>query len=261
VISVIYLLIKKNAARYKNDLLFWLIIIFVTVFLITPQSKFIWNYMQILAEAGSHRLLLLMGFFTSVLAGFLILSQQKKKFFVYTLIFLTIATTILNWGQRKMLPDVNDAVLKKDLPIGINWGDAHFYANSKWVNPNHQWFSVIPQSPILITGGQGKIIIGARTSTLHSYQVSAETSLRITENTLYFPGWKATFNNKSVNIGPDKNGVISFNLPKGNGILTLSFSDLPLFAASKIISLISLSLIFIYLLYLLIKKLLSGPKS
>jgi len=260
-IATFYILIKKRAASYKNELVFWLTIIFLTAFLIMPQSKFIWNHMQILAEAGTHRLLIPISFFTSILAGFVMLVLKKRKLFIYTLILLTIFTTILNWGQRTMVPNVNDAALRKDLPLGVNWGDGHFYANSRWVNPKKPWFSVIPKSPILITNGQGKIIPIIRTSTLHTYNVNAETLLKVTENTLYFPGWKASFNKKPISIGPDKNGVMSFTLPKGNGVLILKYEDLPLFTISKIVSAISLILVLVYVLYFTAKRFLSRPKS
>jgi hypothetical protein len=261
IVALFYLITKKNIGRYKNDFIFWLLIIFATIFLITPYSKFIWDHVQILAEAGSHRLLILMGFFTSIVAGFLFLIFSKNKLLIYTFIFLTVATTILNWGQRTMLPQVDDNVLRRDLPLSATWGDGHFYANSKWVDPKHPWFLVIPSSSISITRGEGKVLSETHTSVLHAYKVTSATSLTITENTLYFPGWKATFNNKHVDLKPSKSGLIYFNLPQGNGTLILSYHDLPLFMISKLISFIAILLTFIYLMCVFIRHFLLRPKT
>ena len=251
-IVIVLLLKNKIKKEYKNNLILWIVLFFGTIFLITPQSIFIWRFLPLINEAGSQRLLILAAFFTSLFAGYIAVTYSKRKLIMYGLIFFAIGTTILNWGQRRVIPTINDDALRQDISLGTKWGDTHFYALPKWVNPKHPWFSQIPSSHLEILNGKAQIIDLKRLSIEHKYVVNAYSPVTAKEDTLYFPGWTATNNGKPININPDKNGVITFSLPKGDSKLTLSFEDIFLFKLSKIISVVFILIIlFISLIYVL----------
>lgn len=246
ILLMISVLRNKIIKKYKKEIVIWLLLFFVFVLLVNPISKELWNKIPILSSAGSHRFLILIAFCISVLSGYYALINKKRKIFIYLIVIIAIGTTILNWGQRRVIPEINDGVLKSNLPLSTAKGEAHFYANSKWANPKKPWFSIIPQNHLEILRGEGIIKNTYRSSTKHVYEISAKSNILLKENTLYFPGWMASSNGKNVNLEPDKNGIINLRLSKGNHTLELSYKDLPLFTISKIVSLISILFIFIY---------------
>ncbi len=261
ILAVVLILKKRVSKEHIKMLIMWTLLFSLTVFLITPYSIFIWKYLPIINQAGSQRLLIITAICTSLFAGYVSLSLKKKEFLIYVLVILAMGTTILNWGQRRVIPTINDNILRQNLSLGTTWGDTHFYAIPKWVNPKQLWFSKIPDSHLEILDGEAMVENLNRTSINHLYLVNAKTPTILKENTLYFPGWSATANGKSINIVPDKNGVINLSLPKGNYILILHFEDLFPFYLSKVISLISILLIFLFCgFYVLKNKLIKLPK-
>ncbi len=260
-ITMVLLLKNKIKKEYKNKLILWVVLFFGTIFLITPYSIFIWRFIPLVNQAGSQRLLIIVALYTSLFVGYIALEFKKKKWIIYLLVILTISTTILNWGQRRVISTINDTVLMKDISLGTKWADTHFYALPKWVNPNNLWFSNIPKSNIEILKGNADIQSTYRAYTMHVYKLDAKDQITLRENTLYFPGWKASSNGKSVGINPDRNGIVTMNLYKGKQTLELSYSDLPLFMLSKIISVISIFLVLMYIIFYSLKsKLINFPK-
>lgn len=261
VFTLIFKLLKnKIDKKYKKSVLILLVLVFSFILLLNPISKELWNKIPLISSAGSHRLLILIGFFISILSGYFVLVYRNKKLLIYLLILFTIGTTVLNWGQRRVIPEIDDNILIKNLPLTTATGEAHFYANSKWVKKDNPWFSVIPNNHIEILKGNGNITEINRTSTKHIYKVNTNEELLLKENTLYFPGWKVKVNNKLIDIFPDKSGVVNFNLPKGELIVEMYYEDLYLLKISKIISLSVILLCIIYILTYLIRNYFSIPQ-
>ncbi|MEK7533740.1 MAG: 6-pyruvoyl-tetrahydropterin synthase-related protein [Patescibacteria group bacterium] len=238
--SFILFFLKKTAKKYLNDQRFWLIISFIILFLISPYSKFLWENFSFVKAAGSHRLLLLLTFSIAILAGFLSLILVKRNVLVYVLIVATIGYTILNWGHRRVIPEINDSILKANLWKSTSEGEGHFYANSKWIDIKHPWFSKRPKSNIEIIKGEGEIKNLIRASTKHIYSVSAKTPLLLQENTLYFPGWKAFVNEKVIPLKPSDKGIIHLSAPQGLYELKVVYEDIPIYKLLKFVSLLSL---------------------
>lgn len=80
------------------------------------------------------------------------------------------------------------------------------------------------------------------------YVFSAEVDLdsQVTVNTAYFPGWRATTNKKNIHTKPDKNGLVTFSLSKGNHKIKLFFGDTMIRSISAGISLVSLLSVILY---------------
>ncbi len=233
----VYLLFKKKIPRvYTKEIIAWLLLFLVLIFFITPYSKIIWIHLPLISDAGTQRLLIPVALSTSILAGFLTYLNRKRIFPITLLILFAIFSTILNWGQRTVIPQINDSVLSKNLPYSTSQGEGHFYANTGWANPNHPWFSVIPLNHLEILKGIAKFTELKRISVEHEYIINSVTPISVNENTLYFPGWSATDNKKPLGIRPDKNGVITFTLPKGKNLVILRYNDLYWFSISKIVS-------------------------
>lgn len=246
IFSIIYLLIKKKIEKTdKKEIVVLLLILAAIVFMILPQSKLIWQNLPFINAAGPHRLLILICFTVSLLSGYLPLII-KNKIFIYILIIFAIVSTILNWGQRRVMPQINDTALINNLELSTSQGEGHFYAATKYQNPNKLWFSEIFHSRIQFIKGEGLFKAIRLSSTNHIYKLFVEKDSQIKENTLYFPGWRAFANGKEVRIFADKQGIINFYLPKGSYYLTLSYEDLYIYKISKIISLLAFISVLLY---------------
>lgn len=240
VISTMFFYLKnKMSAKIHSEALFWLISFFIVVFLILPYSKRLWELFPLLKVVGSHRLLILTAFISSILAGHLTLNM-RKHWAIYALATVTIWSTILNWGQRKVVPQINDSFLIANIWRSTAEEEAHFYANTKWVDVKNPWFSELPKNPIEITSGIGNAKSLTRTSTYHKYTVIAQTPLKIQENTLYFPGWKGLANGKEILLSPTSSGIIQTYLPKGNFSLEFMYRDIPIYKSLKVIGFLTL---------------------
>lgn len=237
--------IPKN---FRPNISFFLCIIIVLLLLLTPASAFLWNLIPFLRVTDQQRVLLLISFCTSILAGYFAL-LAKKKSFVYVLIFITIFYTILNWGQRRMIPNITDKNLLANLPYSTFLGEGHFYAAPFWVNPNKPWTNEIPKEPIQVLTGDMKYRLVKRSSNLHEYYVRAYSNSEVLENSLYFPFWQASIDGKKVQISPDKRGIILLKLPSGEYKLTLKFVDSPFYMTLKAISFLLLIFSIILIVY------------
>ncbi|MDZ4228480.1 MAG: 6-pyruvoyl-tetrahydropterin synthase-related protein, partial [Candidatus Levybacteria bacterium] len=254
-----FIFIKKNISKkLKSHYLFWLLIFLLILFFMSPYSSYIWLQFPFLSMLQSNRLLLPMALCTSVLAGYLAIyfsETRKKNIFIYLLIIITIGYTILNWGHRKVIPEINDTVLRKSVWIStVTEGTTAYFLNNRWADINNFWFSKIPNDHLEIVQGKGAVKETKRTSTQHNYIVDAQTPITIKENTLFFPGWTLKSNNKYINIIPGKRGIIYANLPKGVQYLKLTYEDILPYKIAKIISITIFSALIISLIYALFTR-------
>lgn len=231
-------IIKKMLPHY----LFWLIMFVILLLLMHPSSQIFWNFFLIPGQMfiPFGRLLLPVALITSVIAAYftVVFSTSKfKKKCVYFLLIITVLSTILNWGHRRVIPTINDDTLRKNVwKSTLIEGTTAYFLNNKWADINNFWFSDLPLQPVEIISGKGTVKKLKRTSIQHQYIVDAQTPVTIKENTLYFPGWTLNSNNKQIAIYPGKRGVIYAKLPRGLHSLKLSYEDVPAYKLSKIVS-------------------------
>lgn len=258
VFATIFILIKSKIFKkiYANCL-FWIFLFVIFIFLMHPSSIIIWKFFPIFwMFIPFGRLLLPTALTTSVIAGYFVViflhpRTRRKVIFIYILLIITAGSTILNWSHRRVIPEIGDSILRKNVWISTVYeGKTAYFLNTKWADVNNFWFSKKPKSHLQIIQGKGTFKQIKRTSTQHIYIVNAQTPLTILENTLYFPGWVLRSNNKVISIYPDEKGIISTKLPQGLLYLELTYDDSGPYKLSKIISLgIFLSLLLLLLLY------------
>ena len=254
--SIIMIILKKIPKKIQADYIFWIFLCIFFIFMMHPLSIFIWKYtnyqfFNMIIPYG--RLSLAISFCISVIVGYFTLSfsdSKIKKKFIYILLIITIGSTILNWGHRRVIPEINDSVLRKNVWVStVNEGPTAYFLNTKWADINNFWFSEIPKKHLEITEGNANVKELKRTSIKHEYLIDAKTPIVIKENTLYFPGWSIKSNNKIINIYLGERGVINAKLPAGLQKLELSYEDIPVYRFSKIISASTFSILLIALVF------------
>jgi hypothetical protein len=249
VIMSIYLLFKKQLRSKKRIILLLILIIVLLIFMLTQYSSFIWNIIPLLKNFQfTYRLLMPIAFFISFLAA-LVYKNISQKFF-YTLFFITVGLTALNWQTRSMISDINDTYLNNHAPLSTYEAEGLQPAAPKWTDISNLWIKNVPANHISISLGNGFVKEISRSPIEHEYLIDAKSALAIEENTLYFPGWNLYINGKlhKTFLRNDPQGTIGFYVPPGLHNVILKFEDTPIRKFSKSLTLIGF-LAFAYLLF------------
>jgi hypothetical protein len=249
----VYLLFKKTKAKYAKEITLWLATSFFLIFMLTRYSSIIWLNTPIIKNIlMSSRILSVLAFSVSVLAGYFTLVNQNRKIFVWLIIILTIGTTILNWGNRRVIPQITDTQLISNLPLSTYQGEGlNYIGNSIWFSNKPIWINKVPTSKIEKIQGQATIKVLRITSTEHDYVIESTGGATLKENTLYYPGWTVIVNGKQTIINfKDKKypGIITFNVPAGKVQIEVIYKDLLILQILKSIFVSSLIIILGYTL-------------
>lgn len=261
-IGYTHLLLVVIAIKKRNlQLTSWLVTLLVFIFLMNPLSNFIWNNFKMLWML-SDRLLLPIAICTSFIGGYVALSLLKKRktrIFLYAILFITVFSTILNWGHRRVIPTMGDSALIQYAPTATEFleGPGVYFANTKWADKNHFWFDKIPNAHLEVTNNQDFVHEIERTTTRHSYLVDVEKPTVFRENTLWYPGWRLTDYGKQIPIYPGNRGVITGRLQKGMHYLVFEYKDIPAYKLLKVVG----GTIFVALLLLLCISFFGHPKN
>lgn len=253
-------LIFKNKLnkKLKQLLLFFLTISIFIFFMILKITEPIWIITPFLKYSQySTRLLVPLTLCISIIAG-IVVKKINKTWFIIALCFFTIFYTILNWGNRRTIINIDDNYLKQEFSLKPNGGLEP--TSPIWADSNKSKLTLKPKSNIEILKGEALIKEKYRNPINHNYIINAKTNTEIKENTLFFPGWTVTANNRLIPINyrnPKSPGVITFNLGKGIYAVNVKFIDLPIIILSKWLS--GLSLLGL-LIYILAPKRLTFPK-
>ncbi len=241
VILTLLLFYKRKNLFNKEKYIFWLIAFYVNIFFIHSYSQFFWKYFPILSML-SGRLLFPLSFITSVCAGYFVMSVMKLRIshkVIYILIFILISSTILNWGQRRVISIADDKWLHANIAGTTKFleGEGVWFANTKWANRKNVWFDVIPKQKAEIVRGDGIIKILSASTTKHTYITYSHTKFVLEEKTLWYPGWKLYINGSESKIYPGRDGVITAIIPSGLNYLVFQYTDILKYSIFKYLAL------------------------
>ncbi len=257
-ITFYLLLTKKIKKKYYMQILFLFITSIFFIFMLTEYSRILWETVPLLENLlFSSRMLFMITFLISVLAGYLSIQYTNKRFFIYFLILITIFLTILNWGNRRTIPSISDNNLYNNLPKSTYEGEGYAYLIPRWVINGVKWEHISPLRPLDIIYGQGITKTLTITPQYHEYIVKSNSDTSITENTWYFPGWKLFVNGKETEIYySDKQhpGLINFSLPRGIWKIEIVYEDLFILKLAKVLSIITFSISILITVFLYSRK-------
>ncbi len=219
----ILILFRMKQKKKKLFLAYCIGIFLFTLFLMTNYSKFIWDSISTLRKFQfPWRFLTVIVSISSVIGSFTFSAVAKKhQEKVFALIIVLLLATSIRYI-------VVDGYLHKDESFysGI-------YKSTTDTGESSPIWSVRfmerePKAPIEILSGKANISIEKRNTTVHTYVIKADTSTRIRENTLYFPGWIVLVDKKQVPIqfqDPSSRGLITFWLEPGKHSIEMVFTD------------------------------------
>ncbi len=253
VFSVILLL--KNKINPDKRTLYLISLISFSILLAMTQSfsKPIWMSIPLLRGFQySFRMLLLTSFFVSIIAGITV-KNISNRLFLIALCFLIIFSTVLNWGNRKTLPQLDEVAIQLNFPNSITklgegttiWVDSNKFSSNQRTVPH-----------IITLQGKAEIIEKQRSSVRHEYLIKVfSRNTQFKENTLYFPGWNVKVDNQYYPINFTSKlspGIINFTLNEGVYKVEIIFVNTQVRFFSNLLSSFSfftlalLSLIFLF---------------
>lgn len=253
----ILLLIREWKRKKFSELPFWISLSLVLIFCMLPYSKILWEAIPMLnLMQFSYRLLHPLSFCLSIITALIIVSANLKKPAVLMLIFITVAYTILNWGHRHMLPNVNDSTLRN--MIMYTKEEGMIEANPIWWDRKKiNWIDEVPKNHIEVIKGKAEVKEIQRTSTKHTYIYYSSQPATLVENTFYFPNWTITIDNKPVKISyetTEHRARMVFEAPKGLHTIEVTYKDIPQLHYAKLLSLLTVSGILLFFIISLIRS-------
>jgi len=236
-IPSIFILRKKKSFIWIFSLTLFLVF-WIALFLMTSQSKFVWDNITVLQKFQfPWRLLSIVVFVTAALGGVIIntIPKKLKTLGVICFVFFTLILSKDYWHANGYLYK----------------GDSFFsgiYNGTTDTGESSPIWSVRfmeKRAKVNIEAIDGKATIRemGRKTTKHAYKVFVTDKTRFRENTLYFPGWSIIVDGKPVPIefqDPNNRGLMTFYVPKGEHVVFASFGETKLRHFADIISLITI---------------------
>jgi hypothetical protein len=237
--SIILLIKNKVPGKLRMFYIFWVSLCLFFIFLMHPSSKFLWDLfpsfglMMVPYGRQSLAISLCMALIATYFSIVFPNTLRKRKI-LYIIIIIAIGSTILNWGHRRVIPEIGDDYLRNNA-----WYSVHltpYFMNPRWAPSQGYWFTKKPITSVEVINGKAEIKILKRETAKHIYVINAQTPITIKENTLYFPNWSLKSNDQYIPIYPGEKGIINAKLPKGIQYVELTYDDIPLYKIAKILS-------------------------
>ncbi len=265
-LSTVILFVKKVTRRVKARLLFllgWFLLLFI---MMLPFTEPLWLVTPLLNNFQfAFRMLFLINLVVAALTAVLVsqaevlyltfyrslkgklpsefprrLSDTHIGWIITLCVFSTSAFTVLNWGQRTVIPDLDDTKLELMLP---SWCDQVAIPN--WLD--QKTFKSLPPKSENLVVVDGTALIQQKQYGMeeHAYSVIATDSATLRENTTYFPGWTAYLDGKIIPISiSDRQyfGIMQVEVPAGMHDLRFAYEHTAVQVLFEKISLATLAI-------------------
>lgn len=238
------LFLKRNDLKMFSLQLaaLFVLIVFVSILFMFSFTSFFWQTIPLLREINYPWTLLgIIGLLISLLTGFLWRSTLLIK---YCVAFLAVLSVLF------VLPHAKPAMY-------FDKGDGYYLTNEATTTSSNEYMPLwVKQDPIEhwkqkveIVTGEGKIENVSFTSRKISFNLKSKSKNLIRVNTIYWPGWEVSLDNKKIELLYDNpKGVIEFEAPKGKHQVKAEFGETKLRLFADIISLLSFVVLFIFLI-------------
>jgi uncharacterized membrane protein len=245
---------KLSERKMKSFFIIVFLFFILSIFLMLPQSDFIYRIFTILKKFQFPWRFLSLSVFTLSAIGvsiFLIVKNEKyKKIILLVGILLLLVTTFPFWKAKGY------AVKPDPFFTGIYNGTTDTGESSPiW---SIRFMEKRPNAHLEVIDGKALIHETLRTSTHHEYEVFVESdNARFKDNTVYFPGWSVFANGQKKDIqfqDPSERGIITFSLSKGEYKVDVIFENTKLRLLSNWISVVSFAGVLMLGLFVFIKK-------
>ena len=251
-------LFKSKSNIQRTYLIFWIFSIFYVLFFMNKGSLFIWENVKALSYIQfPWRFFMVIPFASSIIAGILFSTfnnQSLKSLFIGVVLILNFMIYMSFSNNTKM---INTSIFNLDFESWVNNKEiqkaAYFEEGYTPKGTENIIRERIPHFSLNNKYSHAKQIVYK--NTYQEYIISSESNLIFTDNTHYFPGWKAYLNDHEIKINPTNNEYfMQVNIPRGESKLVFKFEDTFIRSISNKISLVSLIIIGLIFVFGTFKK-------
>lgn len=230
---------KKNIALY----ILFSVSLLISLFLMTPYADFLWERITILQKFQfPWRLLSVVVLASALLPAFAFTYKKKSTKAMFYLILMCTCSIIVYYpyyqAREYLIKDQRfySQIYKSTTDTGESspiWSVRFMEKEAK--------------KGAEIIEGSGNITRDKWKTTQREYTILSETeSVRIRENTLYFPNWEVYVDGKKTNIEfQDRlnRGLITYRVPQGKHKISIQFNDTKLRTVANIITFLTVGVI------------------
>lgn len=249
VVSIIIL-----AKRPKKLSLFFLGLSALTIFMMLPESKFIWDFtLPIQYIQFPWRLLAILALTISFLSAY-VLKFIPKKATVFVVIVLVLGLLYVNRNHWRA---------NEYYQLPSYWFQNSPYRSTTTVDGEHtpKW-QLEDRSPesarFEIISGQADIKSLEWQTNYHKFSVNSELDSQVIDRTVYFPGWTVFVDGKKVNRidqnNPKTKGLIAFVVSKGRHLVEVKLLEPDSYKIADAISIVTVIMLIIVICRPLIRK-------
>ncbi len=230
-----------NHQLTKLLLILSVILTSVTLFIMQPVSLFLWERISLLRQFQfPWRFLGITTLTTSIMAlSFISFGILKNKFLYVALLVLTVASTAYYWYPPQGFDKVREADFW-NYPLNTTYfGETDLI----WSGGPAKGF---PKNRIEVIEGIATVSNFTKKTQIHSFNVTAERSAKLVDNTQYYPGWRVYVDSQKVPIQfQDANyrGLITFDVPAGTHAVRAVFEESPIRLGSDLLTAVTAPLL------------------
>lgn len=277
IFGTFYLLKRKKIDEILKTYLFILFSLFVSLFMMTEYSSFIWNGISFLWYIQfPWRFLTFVDLFIAIISAYFtyflkeILETFIKKY-SYLIVGLAVAgaviVTVIKYypyfkPQNFITTNDSKRTSFKEIAWRISSTSYEFVPNSVKTMKTSLGTTTLAirenelmKEPAVIKTGKAKFVVIKNTFEVKEFSIVAETPSLFQLNTYNFPGWQAVLDGKEIKI-EDNNDLKLINVlvPKGEHEMSFKFKNTFVRTLGNYISVVSLALMLSFLLTSLSKK-------
>jgi hypothetical protein len=232
----------KNIKDKKIQFLLvgFLVILFLSLFIMTSYSKPIWLTFTTLQKFQFPWRFLSLSVFCTAVIGAIVISRLRFSF-VIAYCLLLIFSCLGMWHPK--------TYLNKDSSFynGIYPGTTDTGESSPiW---SVRFMEHTPANPLDVAKGDATIAPIFRNTTTRIYIIVAKTQSRLVENTLFFPGWTVTVDGIKTGLqfqDPNYRGLMVFWVDPGKHTVVVKFGETKLRRTADYISLASFTVVILF---------------
>jgi hypothetical protein len=240
----------RKTRRFPALISVFSVVIVVCLFMIHPDSAWIWDRIGPLAYLQfPWRLLILISFCTSILAGaaLLLVRSGKPRVILWSVLVALVAVVNVGWFRPERFLDVTQS----DLLSGPGWDTLRLYAIWDFLPRSAM---VAPQQPstgaVTQVSGTSDITHVAQGSDWLRFEATSPTPAVVQLNVYDFPTWSVTLDGQPISYTHDAStGLLSVGLPAGTHTLDAHLQNTPVRTLGNLVTLIALILLAVVCLW------------
>ena len=215
---------------------YWLTVIACSVFLMSSLSLLLWQTLPLLHLVHiPWRFMFIISFASAAVVAF-VFDHIKSSAMIYVIGCLSIISFMSSMKVYGYVVTPYEYFETRQ-EITFSFGEAlPVWRNTAMDKP--------ASFPVDISSGNGAITGFVKTTHTHSFDIHAETPVRIVDNTQYFPGWHVFVDNHEVPMDfqdAQNYGLLVYDVPAGIHAVSVKFTDTPVRKAGVAITIISIA--------------------